>query len=66
MGLLGPVDAEEQLRGHQIGVVLHGVRRGVGVVMAALPVLAEAVRVLQAQVEALRAEKGPSVRAGSL
>lgn len=51
--LLGPVDAEEQLGGLEVAQVLHTVRAGVLVVVPAFPVVAEAVRVLHAQVEAL-------------
>lgn len=58
--LLRPVDAEEQLGGLEVAQVLHAVRAGVLVVVPSFPVVAEAVRVLHTQVEALAPDRGPS------
>lgn len=58
--LLGPVDAEEQLGGLEVAQVLHAVRAGVLVVVPSFPVLAETVRVLHSQIEALPPHRGPS------
>lgn len=55
--LLGPVDAEEQLGGLEVAQVLHAVRAGVLVVVPSFPVVAEAVRVLHAQIEALAPDR---------
>ena len=58
MGLHGRVDAHRALGQLQEGVVAHAGRRRVAVVVAALAVLAETVRVLQAEVQALRSGGG--------
>lgn len=55
----GPVNAEEQLCGQQVPQVPHALGAGVLVVVSSLPVLAETVGVLQAQVKALSPEKRP-------
>lgn len=58
MRLLGPVDAEEQLGGQEVPQVVHAVGAGVLVVVPSIPMVAETVGVLQAQVKALSPEKG--------
>lgn len=46
MCLLGPVDAIDKLRRHEVAQVLHTVRCRIYVVVATFPVVAEAVSVL--------------------
>lgn len=55
------VDAEEQLGGLEVAQVLHAVRAGVLVVVPSFAVVAETVRVLQTQIEALAPDRGPSI-----
>lgn len=57
VGLFGPVDAVHELCGHEVAQVLHGVRCGVYVVVAAFSVVAEAVGVLHAQVQTLNTQQ---------
>lgn len=57
MGLLGPVDAVHKLCRHEVTQVLHTVRCGVYVVVATLPMVAEAVGVLHPQIQTLKTQK---------
>lgn len=53
MGLFGPVDAEHKLCRHKVTQVLHCIRCGVNVVVAAFSVVTETVSMLHTQIQTL-------------
>lgn len=57
VGLFGPVDAIDKLCRHEVAQVLHAVGCSVYVVVATFSVVAEAMCVLHAQVQALETQQ---------